>query len=173
MENNFLLTDDLLWDYTDGFLSPPQQQQVEVYLQSHPEWAERLNHILAEKQDLFSLTLETPNAGFADTVMAAWAAEHVGAKAKAKGGDWIIRLIAVVFGLFILVPVVVMVFAALEVSPDQLPSFELPALPAVDWAAWATNSFLQYGLLLTLAFAGLRFLEKLLQHRQLAHQLGH
>ena len=76
MENKFLLTDEMLWDYADGFLSPAEKGQVEDYLRGNPEWKARLDMIQAEKRELFSMTLEAPNPGFADRVMAAWAAEQ-------------------------------------------------------------------------------------------------
>lgn len=172
MENNFMLTDDLLWDYADGFLDPAEKQQVERYVQQHPDARRRLDNILAEKQELFSLSLEAPNAGFADRVMAAWAAEHVHEQAKAKGGDWIIRIIPVVFGLFVLTPVVVMVLAALQLAPGELPTVPLPEMPVINWAAWVSNPILQYGLLLTLVLIGLRFLDKYLQHWRLVHAVN-
>lgn len=169
MENNFMLTDDLLWDYADGFLDPAEKQQVERYMQQHPDARLRLEHILTEKREISSLPLESPNAGFADRVMAAWAAEHVHQQAKAKGGDWIIRIIPAVFGLFVLTPVVVMVFAALQLAPGELPTIPMPEMPVIDWAAWVGNPILQYGLLLTLVLMGLRFLEKYVQHWRLVH----
>ena len=173
MENKLLLTDDMLWDYADGFLDAAEKQRVENYLRLNPEGQARLETILAEKRELFSLPLESPDPGFADRVMAAWAAEQVHVRAKAKGKDWIIWLIAGVFGLFLLTPVVVMVVAALQLSPEQVPSIAIPEMPAVDWSFWANNSFLQYGLLLTAVLLGLRFLDKYLQHRRLAHDLGY
>ena len=171
MENKFLLTEEMLWDYADGFLTASEKQQVETYLERHPESKVQLDSILAEKQELFSLSLESPNPGFADRVMAAWAAEQVHAKAKANGNDWIIRLIPLVFGLFVLTPLVVMVLGALQLTPGELPTLTIPEMPSIDWDAWANNPFLQYGLLLTIVFTGLRFLDKVLQHRRLVHQL--
>lgn len=169
MDQNLILTDELLWDYADGFLTPAEQGQVETYLDQHPDWAQRLQSILEEKRELLSMPLEAPNAGFSDRVMAAWAAEQVHVKATAKGNDWIIRLIAAVFGLFILTPVIVMVIAALQMSPADAPAYQLPTLPEIDWSVWVESPFLQYALLLSLAFVGLRFLDKYLQHRRLAH----
>lgn len=174
MENNFLLTDEMLWDYADGFLSAAEKEQVDDYLRGNPEAQARLNMILSEKRELFSLPLETPNPGFADRVMAAWTAEQVHARATAqgKGKDWIIWLIAAVFGVFLIMPVVVMVVAALQLSPEQIPTFTMPEMPAIDWGLLANNSFLQYGLLLTAVFMVLHFFDKYLQHRRMAHELG-
>ena len=173
MENTFKMTDEMLWDYADGFLSTAEKGQVEDYLRGNPEWKARLDMIQAEKRELFSMTLEAPNPGFADRVMASWTAEQVHVRAEEKGKDWIIRLIAAVFGLFLITPVVVMVAGALQLSPEQLPAIAIPELPVVDWALWANNSFLQYGLLLTAVFVLLRFLDKFLQHRRLANELGY
>jgi anti-sigma factor RsiW len=167
MENHFLMTDDILWDYADGFLSNQEKLQVDAYLTQHPEWHVRLQAVLAEKRELSALPLEAPAPGFSDRVMAAWAAEHVATKAAAKGDDWIVRLIAVVFGLFVLTPVVVMVVAALRLSPEEAPALELPqvALPTVSMEAWLDSAFLQYGLLLAFVFIGLRFLDKVLRYQ--------
>ena len=171
MNNHFMITDDMLWDYADNFLSAAEKQQVEAYLAQHPEWQTRLGMILHEKQELHALSLESPAPGFTDRVMAAWATEQVKQKASAQPNDWIIRLIALVFGLFILTPVVVMVVAVLQAAPGALPSVALPELPVVRWETWIASPILQYGLMLLLAFAGLRFMDKLLQHRRLAHEL--
>ena len=167
MENHFLLTDDMLWDYADGFLSDKEKKQVEAYLVQHPEWSIRLEAIRAEKRELATLPLVAPVPGFSDRVMAAWAAERVQSKAEAKGDDWIVRLIAVVFGLFILVPTVAMVVAALRLSPAEATAIELPqvALPVVPVEDWVLGAFVQYGLLLVFVVIGLRFLDKVLQHR--------
>lgn len=172
MENNFLLNDELLWDYADGFLPGAEKIRVEAYLAQHPEWLARLQRIQDEKRELGSIPLEAPNPGFADRVMAAWVAEQVTSKAKAKGNDWIIRLIAAVFGLFILTPVVVMVVGAVQLAPEETPAIQLPQIPETDWSAWAGNPALQYALLLILVFAALRFLDKYLQHRRLTHQIS-
>jgi len=167
MENHFLLTDDMLWDYADGFLSDKEKKQVEAYLAQHPEWSIRLETILAEKQELAALPLTAPMHGFSDRVMAAWAAERVQSKAEAKGDDWIVRLIAVVFGLFILVPTVVMVVAALQLSPAEATAIDVPqvSLPAIPVEDWVVSAVVQYGLLLAFVVIGLRFLDKVLQHR--------
>ena len=172
MENNFLLTDDMLWDYADGILSGAEKGQVEAYLQRHPEWQARLRLILGEKEELSAIPLEAPNPGFADRVMAAWAAEHVKIKAAAPGKDWIIRLIALVFVLFVLAPAVVMVVAALQLSPAEKSGFSIPEIPVSEWSAAVQSPFFTYGLLFVTAFITLRFLDKIVQHRRLAQQLA-
>lgn len=172
MENNFLLTDDLLWDYADGFLDTSENARVEAYLKQHPEWQLRLQHILNEKQVLATLPMESPDPGFTDRVMAAWTAEQAKAKAAKGSSDWIIRLIVLAFGLFVLTPVVVMLVAAMQLAPSELPSVELPELPAVDWMAWVDSPVLLYGLLLLFVVSGLRLLDKVLQHQKMVHKLA-
>ncbi len=163
------MTDDMLWDYVDGFLSDQDKKRVDAYLSRHPEWKTRLDIVLREKREMATLPLETPAPGFSDRVMAAWATEHLAAKAAAKGDDWIVRIIVVVFGLFVLTPVVAMVVAALQLSPEQTitPAFEMPqvALPTVPLETWLDSAFLQYGLVLAFALIGLRFLDKVLRHQ--------
>lgn len=169
MENNFIMTDDMLWDYADDFLAASERRQVDAYLQQHPEWQVRLQAILDEKQDLLAIPLESPDRGFADRVMAAWATEQVAKKANGK--DWIVRLILVVFGLFLIAPVIIMVVAALQLSPAETYTLPMPELPAVNWTVLADNPVLQYALLLIFALVGLRFLDKIFQHQRLVHKM--
>ena len=76
MENNFLLTEDMLWDYADGFLPQEEKMQVDAYLRRHPEHQSMLDTILAEKKAFAALPMDRPKPGFTDRVMAAWVAEH-------------------------------------------------------------------------------------------------
>jgi len=174
MENTFFLTDDLLWDYADGFLTGAEQQQVEAYLGKHPEWQIRLQQIRDEKRELAALPMETPSPGFADRVMAAWAVEHVKKTAETNGKDWVIRLIAVVFVLFVLTPAIVMVVAALQIPAAEAPAFELPqvSLPVEQWDSWLTSPVLLMGLMLAFVFFGLRFLDKFLLQRLMTHKVA-
>ena len=131
MENNFLLTEDMLWDYADGFLPQEEKMQVDAYLRRHPEHQSMLDTILAEKKAFAALPMDRPKPGFADRVMAAWVAEQSAnpSLSSEKGKDWIIWLIAAVFGLFLITPVVVMVAGAMQLSPEQLPAIAIPELP--------------------------------------------
>lgn len=158
MDNNFQVTDELLWDYADGFLSREEKYQVEAFLRQHPEWQERLQAIRSEQQALFNVPMEKPRADFADRVMAAWATEtvHNHAKSKAHGRDWIIIAIASVFGLFILTPIVVMVVAALQSSAPEVNN----QITGVDWGNVASMPAVQYATYLGLTFLMLRFAEK-------------
>jgi anti-sigma factor RsiW len=162
MENNFLLTDDLLWDYADGFLDATEKAHVEAYLRQHPEWRARLEMVQTERRALLALPVEKPKAGFADGVMAAWVAERAGARthSAAIGRDWVMYAIAGVFGLFLLFPLVALVLSASSVSIPDTYALELPA---ADWAGLLGSAFVRYALLLALGFASLRLLEKYLQ----------
>lgn len=168
MENNFMLTDDLLWDYADGFLTAEEKVRVDAYLHRHPEWQERLDAILAEKRAFHALPLEKPRPGFSDRVMAAWAAEtHAAYTAPGKGKDWIIYLISAVLGLFICAAFVV---AGMQAAPSHLP-VEMPKLPEYDWSAVFGNQVLQFGLFFALALMALKFVERYLEQRKILEKL--
>lgn len=168
MENNFLLSDDLLWDYADGFLTEAEKIRVDAYLRQHPEWQERLEAILAEKRAFHATPLEKPKPGFSDRVMAAWAAEtHANYAANAKGKDWIIYLISSVLGLFICAAFVV---AGMQAAPTNLP-VEIPKVPSYDWSQIFDNQILQYGLFFLLALITLKFVEKYLEQRRVLDRL--
>ncbi|MEQ1747224.1 MAG: hypothetical protein ABMA02_17470 [Saprospiraceae bacterium] len=173
MNSTFFLTDDILWDYADGFLDASQRQQVENYLSLHPEWKAHLQAILDEKREMSALPLESPKPGFADRVMAAWATEHVTKTVQAKGNDWIVRVIASVFVLFILAPAIAMVIAALQMPALDVPAINLPqvSLPVVDWSAMLGSSFLQIGCLLAFVFFALRLFEKIVLQRLTVQKL--
>ena len=169
MENKFILTDDLLWDYADGFLDGAEKARVDAYLQKHPEWQTRLQHILDEKQALAAMPLENPGPGFTDRVMAAWAAEQASVK-TAGNKDWVIRLIVLAFAFFVLTPVMVMVVAALQLGPVELPAIAWPELPATDWAGFLSGPILLNGLLLLAAVFSLQLLDKFLQHQKMTQK---
>jgi hypothetical protein len=169
MENNFMLTDDLLWDYADDFLSAEEKVRVDAYLRQYPEWQERLDLILAEKRAYAAMPLEKPKPGFSDRVMAAWATEtHANYAATAKGKDWIIHLISMVLGLFICAAFVV---AGMQAAPANLP-VEIPKIPAYDWGTVFGNQILQFGLFFALALMALKFVEKYLAQRQMLEKLN-
>ncbi|MFN0016338.1 MAG: anti-sigma factor family protein [Saprospiraceae bacterium] len=174
MNSTFFLTDDILWDYADGFLDASQQQEVEKHLRLHPEWQTHLQAILDEKREMSSLPLETPKPGFADRVMAAWAAEHVTKTVQSKSNDWVVRCIALAFVLFILAPAILMIVAALRMPATQIPGIDLPqvSLPAVEWSALFGSSFLQIGFLLVFVFFALRLFEKMVLQRLVVQKLA-
>ncbi len=178
MDNNFMLTDDMLWDYADGFLQGEEKLRVDAYLSQHPEHQARLNAIRAEKRAFSALPLEKPGAGFAQQVMAAWATEQVTEKAtlptKAKGSDWILWSIAIAFGLMMAVPFLLAPAASPESFSFKIPEEYVPQVqtPSFDWAGFFNSAMLRNALLLTLAFMSLKLLDKYLQVR--GHRLaGH
>lgn len=169
MENNFLLTDEILWDYSDGLLTPEETTRVEAYLRQHPEWQVKVDAIEAEKRSLFAHTFEKPDRGFADRVLAAWATEQVQAHAMAAEPvrrDWIIRGIAIAFGVFVLTPVVVLLVMALQSAPVSLPQVQMPVIETEKWTNLLDNSVLQLSLLSILALLLLRLADQYL-HRKL------
>ncbi len=168
-----MLTDDILWDYADGFLEGEDKLRVDAYLRQHPEQQSRLDAIRAEKRAFLDLTLEKPNAGFAQQVMTAWAVEQAPAKiqapAKAVGRDWVLWSIAAAFGLLIAIPFLL----GSSASPSGL-AFQIPEqyllqvqVPTFDWAGFFNSAVLRNFLLLSMAFMGLKLLDKYLQVRSM------
>jgi len=173
MENKFLLTDDMLWDYADGFLDRDKKLRIEAFLRQHPEQQARLDAIMSEKRTFTALPLEKPNTGFAQNVMSAWAAEQAPSKAaapiKTKGRDWILWAISVAFGLMIAAPFLLSTSAApselsLQIPEEYIPQFQVPTF---DWAGFFNSALLRNTVLLTMAFMGLKLLDKYLQVRNM------
>ena len=178
MNNHFILTDDHLWDYTDGFLSDEENRQVEAYLQQHPEHRARLLAIEAEKRAISSIPLSKPQAGFADRVMAAWVAEqaHTRAVAPAKPRDWIMFSITGVFGVFLLMALVLAIAAAPVTAPAfTIPEQYVPEIPLIDWVGMMGSNVFRYSIMLMLTLLGLQVLDKYLQQRNRMHPIvpGH
>ena len=166
MENNFLLNDELLWDYADGLLDPVQHQLITTYLEQNQAWKVRLDAIVLEQQRFGNLPLEKPNAGFADRVMAAWALEQRVQKAMPAAPDWILRLIPVVFAILILLPLVGLLGGGVQQNiPLRNLPFELPALPIDAFHNFGASPVLFYGVLFVLVFLTLRIFEQFLQLR--------
>jgi anti-sigma factor RsiW len=170
MENNFMLTDELLWDYADGFLAVEAKTQVENWIRTHPDAQQRLDQIMAEKRAFSGLTLEKPDSDFAKKVMGAWVAEHAPAKraSKASHKDWIFWgasgiLVALMFVPFLLAP------DAPPSEPVRIPEQFIPqvSVPTYDWAGLLSSSSLQFLLMATLALLSLKLLDKYLQVKQL------
>ena len=172
MENNFILTDDILWDYADGFLGGEEKLRVEAYLRQHPERNSRLEAILAEKRAFSAIPLENPDTGFAQKIMAAWSAEQAPEKAmgvvKGTGRDWILWGIAAAFGLMIAVPFLISPAAVPAEFTFQIPEEYIPRVPTFDWAGFLSSAWLRNTLLLLTAFIGLKILDKYLQVRSLS-----
>lgn len=162
-----MITNEMLWDYADGFLSEAEKLQVEAHLQQHLEYRVQLESILAEKRAFAAMPLEKPRAGFADGVMAAWAAEQARTVATkpAKPRDWILWVMGGVMGALLLGALVLGIGMAPAVPAVTIPDQYTPQIPAVDWAAILGSSVLRYGLVLMLAVLMLQILDKYLQQR--------
>lgn len=168
-----MLTDDILWDYADGFLKGDEKLRVDAYLRQHPEQQARLESILKEKRSYAELPLEKPKEGFSVQVMAAWAAEQASAKslatAKPKGRDWVLWGIVSAFGLMLTLPILLFSSAAptnllLEIPVEYLPQMQFPTF---DWASFFSSALLRNAVLLTMAFMSLKLLDKYLLVRNL------
>ena len=172
MENNKINTDQL-WDYADGFLESEEKRLVEAYLRQNPEAQAQLNAILAEKRNFSKLDLEKPKSDFAQQVMAAWTAEQATAKktiaAPEKGRDWVLWGIYIVFGAMVAALFAVSIHAAPGTGGFQLPEEYLPQvqMPSFDWAGLFGSAMMRNTLLITIAFMGLKLLDKYLQVRKL------
>lgn len=165
MDNHFILTDDILWDYADGLLNSDEKAQVEAFLAQHPEHGEKLERIFTEKRSFQAFPLERPDKGFADRVMASLVAEQ--SHAQARKPDWILSSIAGVFTVFLLVVIAIMLISAPE-SSIEIPYEYIPKLPTLDLPDILGNSMLRFGCMLLLAFLGLQFLDKYLQQKKQA-----
>jgi anti-sigma factor RsiW len=178
MEKNFKLTNEILWDYADGFLNEEDKLRVDAYLRQNPAKQTQLDGILSEKCSFSTLPLEKPNAGFTQQVMSAWTAEQTDKKApvnvKAIERDWVLWGIAAAFGLIIVLPFLLSPSAApstitLHIQEQYMPQVQVPTF---DWAGFMNGASLRNFLLLTLTFMGLKLLDKYLQVRNL-HLSGH
>jgi anti-sigma factor RsiW len=167
MDNHFLLTDDLLWDYADGFLSAEERQLADRYLAQHPEWQARLDMLLAERKALSALPLEKPRPDFTHRVLAAWAVEQVAARpALADSPDWIVRSIGWTFGGMIVLTMVTLFGMALSVTTTAPPSVSLPAWSIDAWQDALSNPIWGYSLVVLSAIALLLFIDRYRQYRQ-------
>lgn len=173
MEQKFLLTEDMLWDYADGFLSSEEKIRVDEYLRQSPEYQSMLDTILAEKRAMRAVPSERPSAGFADSVMAAWVAEQVGQRQLSgdKGKDWIAYAIAIAMGTFIFLPIVLMLFSAGSGNIEAVPVPYLQKTPNIPWATIFTHPAMRIGLPLMLVYFSFRFLDQYLQQKKLLARL--
>jgi hypothetical protein len=162
MDNNFLLTDEMLWDYADGLLDPAERSRVDAYLRQHPEHKTALEAIVEAKRSLSALPMEAPDAGFANRVMASWTSEQVQIKTIKPESDWIIRLISGIFGFILLSSMIVMGFAGMDSNPFKIP-VDLPKTPSFDWALLLNSPVVPYVFYFGLTFLLLRILEQFLK----------
>ena len=173
MEQPFVLTEDMLWDYADGFLSPEEKTRVHEYLLLHPEQMSRLDAIADEKRRFASLPTERPNAGFADRVMAAWVSEQAGSRqiVAGKGKDWVVYSIAAAMGLFLLLPILLIFISAPASATDLIPAEYLPQTPTIPWTEIFASPVMRFGMPLVLLFFSFRFLDQYLQQKKMLAKL--
>lgn len=173
MDNHFILTEDILWDYADGLLDADTKALVEKYLAQKPTDRARLAAIMGEKQALAEMPLAKPAANFADKVMAAWTFEQQKARiAAAPKNDWGIWAIAIGFGLLMAAPLLLALFwgGGATDSPINLPQFEVPmAVQKFDLLGALGSPVSQYAFYLALASLSIRLLEKYLHYRRFLH----
>ncbi|MBL7780938.1 MAG: hypothetical protein JNM22_06950 [Saprospiraceae bacterium] len=170
MEQSFVLTEDMLWDYADGFLSPVEKAQVDDYLRQHPEQHARLDAIMAEKRNFSALALEHPDAGFADRVLAAWATEQ-GGKADLsaeKSRDWIAYGIGGLLAGFLFLLIVLIFASAPEATPMGIEPTDY--IPSIPWAKIFSSPIARFGMPFALLFVGFRFLDQYLQQKKVLAQ---
>lgn len=161
----FILSDDLLWDYVDGLLTDAERKRLEAYLTEHPEWMARLQAVETDRSLLQSVPLEAPPQGFASGVMGAWNSLLT---PTVESPDWIIRGIGAVFGLFILLPLVILIFNGLHIKNSV---FSVPGMPSVDWLALFSHPVLQYGLYFGFTLLALRLLSAVLSQYRVMHKM--
>ena len=166
MAQEFLLHDDLLWDYADGLLTPEQRMQVDALLPQHPEAQARLDAILAELRALKAVPTSKPDAGFADRVMVAWVGEHAFGRAPVRGNDWILRVVPLVFAAVVLFVLVAMLTSLFRYGSPEMPlGVDIPEVPQYDPGSILGHSLFRYGSLLLMAVLLLRILDKFLQRK--------
>ncbi|MBK8556120.1 MAG: hypothetical protein IPL65_10310 [Lewinellaceae bacterium] len=173
MNQPFLLTDDLLWDYIDGFLDAPEQLRVEAYLSEHPAWQAKLAAIKAEQQQLMAAPLEKPDTLFADKVLRAWASEQVGEHALQSAPaqrDWIIRAFAIVMGVLLTAPLLLFVMSAVKAKPSNLPPISIPSVDMGPMLDWISLPAVQLGMVSLLALGFLQLLDRYLHAKLLLRQ---
>lgn len=165
MDNHFMLTDDILWDYADGLLSTAEKAQVEAYLTQHPEQAARLEAVLTEKRAFRSLQADSPDKGFSDRLMAAWTAEQAHARASLRKPDRVLSFIALGFGVLLLF----VFFAVWSSAPEasiHIPEEYLPQPSSLNLPALLDNPIWRVGIMLAMVLLGLQVLDKYLQQRK-------
>ena len=161
----FILSDDLLWDYADGLLSDAAHKRLTAYLSEHPEWMARLRAVEADRHLLQSIPLETPPQGFSTAVMGAWNGLLA---PPVESPDWVIRGIGVVFGLFILLPLGLLIATGLRMGEGV---FAVPEALSVDWLALLSHPILQYGLYFGFTLLALRLLSAVMAQYRVMHKM--
>ena len=169
IRENMNITEEIIWDYADGFLAPREYRELEDQLKLQPEWQARLELILAEKRAFKASTLENPGEGFASQVMTAWATEQVALSKKpvVAKPDWVLRGIAGVISAVMIWVFVLMLGAAPETGLFNIAESYMPELPSIDWGSITDSIFIRYSMILLLAWLTLQILDKYLQQQNL------
>jgi anti-sigma factor RsiW len=162
-----MITEEMLWNYADGLLTEAEKLMVEAHLTQYPEDRVKLEAVLAEKRAFAALPLENPRAGFADGVMAAWAATQAQTLVAkpGKSRDWILVALAVLMGALLLGALLLGIGLAPAMPAVSVPDQYMPQMPVVDWATLLESATLRYGIILTIAVLMLQILDKYLQQR--------
>jgi anti-sigma factor RsiW len=163
---NTHLNEDLLWDYADGLLDAPEKAALENQLLNAPEWQQTLDGIMALKAQLHATPLDKPRRDFSDRVMAAWADEKMTAFKPDKGKDWIVYLISALFGVFILVPFIMLIGQLSTLSFGSGTPLELPEFDVTRWADSLNLGSAMLAGLMILCLLTVLFLDRFLRHRQ-------
>lgn len=167
--NNTWLTDDLLWDYADGFLAADERQRVEEYLQQYPAERPRLTAIMAEKQALASIPMEQTKRGFADRTMALWVSEQVKSGQLAvtprSKNDRIVYLIMGILCVLLLLPFLTFLGSSPETTTVTTPLLKLPQMQQPDWTDPELVSVLRYAFVLISGIIVTMFFEKWIRLR--------
>ena len=162
------ISDAMLWDYADGFLSDAEKAQIEAILNQNPAEKARLLAIQGEKMALLNVPLVRPKGNFADKVMAAWVVEqHQTRVAKIPEKDWAVVAIAAIFGLFVVAAISLMLVAG-RGSMGGSPAFPMAipqALQQFDVAAALRLPGLIYTFYLGLTYMTLRLVERFVQKK--------
>lgn len=167
MDTPFILTDDMLWDLSDGLLIGAEKTRLEAYLAEHPAAQQQFQAILNEKQHLTKLHLEVPRTDFSQQVMAAWVAEqpHLSTQSSSsKGRDWIFWALLLALGLVFSLPFWLVSSVApgpelYQIPPEYALDFDFSQVNISDWVSigWVRNMSI-----LLLAYMSLMILDKYL-----------
>ena len=163
MENQFIMNEDVLWDYADELLDKADRDRVDIYLRQHPEWQTRLSEVREMRAMLGNLPLESPDSGFSAQVMQAWNTLQTEAAPTQRNNrvKWVFLGVAGVLLVLVLIPIVALfrMAGSIETPNLKLPEIQ-PERFIPDAAPLISNmAAFQVGFYLVLALATLRLLE--------------
>ena len=173
--NGFFLTEEMLWDYADGLLTPEERVKVEAYLQQYPAQQQLLRQVEASREALMSVAMDSPRAGFAHNVMAAWVSEQV--QERQVPADKKLLLFPVLLGgslVAALAGAVWVVIAqgiptSVERTKPLLP-YEMPELPIGTLQAILQSSMIQWGVFAVFTGAVLMLMDYFLRKKLVPQQ---